>query len=219
MLGEAEAKAYEPVGQLKPRSPKLTFELKGLNWLERLTEWRCEEISITRLPAWLALLALVGWLSMLIAHFTFKGTHIGRFATVCKQQLCTGSVFKKIRVTSETMSRYSGSDVDLNRSDLSSTSRRTPSELRSGLESYRTTSSLETRDSQCERNDSFEVVHEGGWTHNTLKLREATRSLDRASVGFRHVWTRALTSRLARHLSSVSNERWSMDRIVLALPA
>ena len=72
MLGGADVESYEPVGQLKLRSPELKSELKSRNWLERLTEWRCEGISITRLPAWLALLALVGWLSVLIAHFTFK---------------------------------------------------------------------------------------------------------------------------------------------------
>ena len=72
MLGGTDAKAYESVGRVKPLSPELKSELKSLNWLERLTEWRSEAISITRLPAWLALLTLVGWLSVLIVHLKFK---------------------------------------------------------------------------------------------------------------------------------------------------
>jgi (4S)-4-hydroxy-5-phosphonooxypentane-2,3-dione isomerase len=72
MLPRADAQSYEAMGQLKPRSPELKSELQSLNWVERLTEWRREEMSITRLPAWLAVLALVGWLSTLIAHFIFK---------------------------------------------------------------------------------------------------------------------------------------------------
>ena len=74
MLGESDAKSYEPVGQLESRSGELKSELKSLNWLERMTEWRCKEISITRLPAWLALVALVGWLSVLIVHSQFQKT-------------------------------------------------------------------------------------------------------------------------------------------------
>ena len=71
-LGGADAESYEPVGRLKPRSEELEIELRTRSRLERLTEWRYEGISITRLPAWLALLALAGWLSVLVECFTFK---------------------------------------------------------------------------------------------------------------------------------------------------
>jgi hypothetical protein len=60
LLVATDADAYEPVGRVKPRSRELKSKLKSLNWLERLTEWSSEAISITRLPAWLALLTLVG---------------------------------------------------------------------------------------------------------------------------------------------------------------
>src|SRR5262245_51472528 len=35
MLSEAEAKSYEPIGQLEPSSPEVKSELESLNWLER----------------------------------------------------------------------------------------------------------------------------------------------------------------------------------------
>jgi hypothetical protein len=69
VLDESDAQSYEPVGRLKPASPELKTELASRTMLERLTEWRFEGISITRLPAWLALLTLVGWSSALVIHF------------------------------------------------------------------------------------------------------------------------------------------------------
>jgi hypothetical protein len=71
-ISGTETESYEPVGRLKPRSNELEFDLRSRPLLERLTEWRSEAISITRLPAWLALLALVGWLSVLVTSFTSK---------------------------------------------------------------------------------------------------------------------------------------------------
>ena len=72
VMDETGVESYEPVGRLKPRSEQLETELGSRTRLERLTEWRCEGISITRLPAWLALLAFVGWLSVLVTHFISK---------------------------------------------------------------------------------------------------------------------------------------------------
>jgi quinol monooxygenase YgiN len=64
-----DAESYEPVGKLEPRSEGLAAELAKRAPLERMTEWRCEPISITRLPAWLALFALIGWLFVLVVQF------------------------------------------------------------------------------------------------------------------------------------------------------
>jgi quinol monooxygenase YgiN len=65
----ADAESYEPVGRLEPRSERLAAELAKRTRLEQVTEWRCEPISITRLPAWLALFALIGWLFVLVVQF------------------------------------------------------------------------------------------------------------------------------------------------------
>jgi (4S)-4-hydroxy-5-phosphonooxypentane-2,3-dione isomerase len=68
VLSEAGARSYEPVGQVGTRSKELEEKLAQRSLAERMTEWRCEPISVTRLPAWLALLALFGWLAVLVAQ-------------------------------------------------------------------------------------------------------------------------------------------------------
>jgi hypothetical protein len=68
VLSEAVAKSYETVGQLEFKSKELEEKLAQRCLLECITEKRWKHVSITRLPAWLALLAFLGWLAVLLVQ-------------------------------------------------------------------------------------------------------------------------------------------------------
>jgi len=60
---------YEPVGHLDHFSQSTKVQLKRRKHWAKLIEWRWTPISITHMPAWLSLLGLIGWLSVLMMHF------------------------------------------------------------------------------------------------------------------------------------------------------